>query len=166
MRITRSQQDYLESLYILSGREPVVRVRDIASFLRVKMASVTGMLRSLADKELVTYKRYGYAILTKEGEKIAKKIVKKHNESKEFLTYILGVSEDEAQKVACQMEHSLSEEISRRLAMFVRFIRQCPLCGDNLLLHFSRFVRSGRIHRSECKKCVQSHLSSLVGEKR
>jgi len=164
MSVTGSQEDYLEALYILGKGEPVVRVSDVARFLGVSMASVTGMMRTLSDRNLVRYKRYGYVLLTEEGERIAKNVLRRHKGIKEFLTYILGLSDEEAENAACGMEHCLSDAVAERLARFMYFFRKCPRCGDELLTHFRRYIRTGRLHTDECESCIVSCRESSEGK--
>ena len=156
MSVTDSQEDYLEALYILGKGEPVVRVSDVARFLGVSMASVTGMMRTLSNRNLVRYKRYGYVLLTEEGERIAKNVLRKHKVVKELLTYILGLSDEDADVIACRIEHTLSEEATERLSRFMQFFKRCPRCGDELLTHFRKYIRTGRLHTDECESCIVS----------
>ena len=160
MEVTRSQEEYLEALLLLQKEEPVVRVRDLAKFLDVTMPSVTGMMRTLAGKGLVEYRPYGYVLLSEEGRKIAEKTFAKHNHLKEFLTYVLGLPEKQADSSACSIEHSLSAEVSRRLAVFVRFMKQCPRCGDDLLQRFRDYLAGRKTRRRECENCVASCVPS------
>lgn len=160
-RLTRGVEDYLEAIYLLELRQDVVRVRDIAQSLDVSMPSVTGMLRALASKRLVTYKRYGHAALTEEGERIARDVLKRHNDLKEFLTYILGFPEKEAQAAACGLEHALSGKVAQRLELFVLFVRQCPRCGDDLVTRFNDFLCARTVPASECRECVELCRASL-----
>lgn len=156
MAVTHSQEDYLEALYLLGEEEPVVRVSDVARFLDVSMASVTAMMKTLSERNWVRYRRYGYVLLTEEGERIAKNVLRRHKGIKEFLTYILGLSEDDAEEAACKMEHCLSDVVAEKLAQFMYFFRRCPRCGDELLTHFRRYERTRRLHTDECRSCIAS----------
>jgi DtxR family Mn-dependent transcriptional regulator len=158
---TRSQEDYLEALYILEKEKPVIFVRDIAQYLKVSLPSVTGMLQTLSKKEFITYKPNGYVLLAKKGKVIARKILQKHNELKEFLSYIIGIPDKEAADFACRIEHSISGKASNRLALFVRFIRMCPRCGDNLIKHFNHFLKEREICKDKCLQCVRACYASL-----
>lgn len=162
-QLTRGVEDYLEAIYLLGLRQDVVRVRDIAQALDVSMPSVTGMLRTLASKVLVTYKRYGHVLLTEDGKRIAKEVLRKHNDLKEFLTYILGFSEKEAQIAACGLEHALSGKVAQRLEMFVLFVRRCPRCGDDLIERFNDFLCARAVPAGECRECVESCRATLKG---
>ena len=72
--LSASLEDYLEAILNLSGDRKVARSRDIAEALEVSRSSVTGALRTLAEKQLVNYKPYGYITLTDQGRALAEKV--------------------------------------------------------------------------------------------
>ena len=51
-------EDYLEAIYNLDKEKRVVRVRDIAKRLGVKMPTVTNMLKTLSKKGMIDYEKY------------------------------------------------------------------------------------------------------------
>ena len=59
-KLSASQEDYLETIFNLTADSAVARSREIADKLGVTASSVTGALRSLAQKELIHYQPYGY----------------------------------------------------------------------------------------------------------
>ena len=63
-KLTPVMEDYLETIYELDQGKKVVRVKDIAQSLGVKMPTVTRMLKTLRDRELVAYQKYEYVELT------------------------------------------------------------------------------------------------------
>ena len=56
--LSESLGDYLESIYHLARGRPAARVKDIAEQMEVQKSSVTGALKSLAEKALVNYEPY------------------------------------------------------------------------------------------------------------
>ena len=153
-RLSASREDYLEAILLLLEKEPVVRVRDLARYLGVRMASVTGMVKTLAKDGLVVYKPYGYVLLTDEGRSQAERVLHRHKAIKEFLVSVLGVVSERAEEVACRLEHVLDGEMVERFAAFSEFVRRCPRCGGTFLAHFVRFCEKGAIDEDECKRCV------------
>lgn len=123
-KLSASLEDYLEAIYNLSSDGEAARSKDIAQCLEVSRASVTGALRSLADKELVNYKPYGVVTLTRQGKKIAGQVARKHGIIKSFFTEVLGVDSDEAHEAACKTEHALGATIVGRLLGFMEFVTQ------------------------------------------
>lgn len=124
-QLTQSQEDYLETIFveILKSDNGCAKVTEIAKVLDVKKASVTGALVSLQEKGLINYAPYSPVTLTKEGEKQAKKILLKHEVMTSFFKNILDLSEEEAVKNACRMEHIMSEEMFKRINAFSVFIQ-------------------------------------------
>ena len=66
--LTRSMEDYLEAISVLDEEKKYVRVKDIARYMKVKMPSVTGALKSLVEKKLVNHERYEYVELTDQAD--------------------------------------------------------------------------------------------------
>lgn len=117
--MTNSLEDYLETIYLLSKVNGHARVRDVAAALHVKMPSVIKALLELKKLSLVTQEPYGAVDLTDSGTETAKQILGRHTLLKEFLE-LLNVSEANAEKDACSMEHFLSAETLARIAEFVK----------------------------------------------
>jgi DtxR family Mn-dependent transcriptional regulator len=107
--MTQSQEDYLEMISFLSDAGEV-RVTDIASRLGFSKPSVLAALKTLEEKALITHERYRKVSLTAKGKDLAAEIRERHELLKEFLRVKLNVSEENAEKDACRMEHVLSGE--------------------------------------------------------
>ena len=117
--MTQSMEDYLESVYMISLKHKVVRVKDIAEMLAVKKPSVLNALKELEQKAYLIHEKYGYIELTDEGIVEARKIYTKHNTLKNFLMKVIGVSEATAENDACKMEHILAEETVEKLERYM-----------------------------------------------
>ena len=124
--ITSVMEDYLETIFNLEQDKRVVRVKDIAGRLKVKMPSVTSMLRNLSDRGLVNYEKYEYVFLTDEGSAIGKEIHRRHEILFRFLTLILNIEPAKAAEEACRMEHVLSPETMERLVGLMDSMLACP----------------------------------------
>ena len=122
-KLTPSQEDYLETIYIESLKNGCAKVTDIAKLLDVKKASVTGALSCLSEKGLINYAPYAPITLTENGETEAKKILQRHEVMSLFLKKILYLSEEEAVLNACRMEHIMTEEMFERIKTFSCFIQ-------------------------------------------
>jgi Mn-dependent DtxR family transcriptional regulator len=66
---SHTEENYLKTIYKLAEAEPEqdVSTNRIAAALTTRAASVTDMLRRLADKELLRYEKYRGVQLTPEG---------------------------------------------------------------------------------------------------
>jgi len=120
MELTKSREDYLEVICEICEEEKVARVKDIASNMAVSLASVNYALKALKGAGLIKHKKYGYIELTKKGSVIGKAISKKHKLIKRFLTNILDVDENVADKDACGIEHVVSEETCNKMSSFLK----------------------------------------------
>ena len=67
---TSSVEDYLKTIYALEREGSAAATNEIADRLSVAPASVTGMVRRLADQGLLEYERYRGARLTDEGRRV------------------------------------------------------------------------------------------------
>jgi DtxR family Mn-dependent transcriptional regulator len=116
--LTSNMEDYLEVILNLQQEHKVARVKDIAQRLKVKMPSVTGAMKGLAEKGLVNYERYSYLTLTEAGEKIAREIGERHKTFYDFLTGILQIDHETAEVDACRLEHATSRKTFAKIKEF------------------------------------------------
>lgn len=121
---SKREEEYLEAMYILIKNKGVIRVKDLSRILNVKPASVVEYLDKLASKGLIRYEKYGSITFTKEGLEIAEEIYRRHVALKEFLTLILGVPKDIAEKDACYIEHGIHDETLDRLVKLVEYFKK------------------------------------------
>ena len=120
---SQTEENYLKAIYKLAEAEPGqdVSTNRIAAALATRAASVTDMLRRLADKQLLDYEKYRGVRLTAEGRRLALLTVRKHRLWEVFLVQQLGFSWDEVHEVAEELEHVQSPLLMRRLDAFLQF---------------------------------------------
>ena len=109
-----SMEDYLETILVLKKKNGKVRSIDIVGELGYTKPSVSVAMKGLREKNLITMDEVGYITLTKEGAKIANKILERHTLLSDWLIR-LGVSEEVAREDACRIEHDISEETFKKL---------------------------------------------------
>ena len=108
---TQSEENYLKTIFSLQQeKEGSVSTSGIAKRLQTKAASVTEMVKRLAEKNLLNYQKYYGVELTKMGMKHALLIVRKHRLWETFLVKHLNFNWDEVHEVAEQLEHVKSEK--------------------------------------------------------
>jgi DtxR family Mn-dependent transcriptional regulator len=108
-------EDYLKVIYGLDERGNKVTTQAIAERLEVAAPSVTGMLKRLADINLIEHERYRSIGLTDAGRKVALEVVRHHRLLELYLAEALSYSWDEVHDEADRLEHLISEEFERRI---------------------------------------------------
>ena len=125
--MTHSEENYLKTIYHLTTTSDAeVSTNAIAEKTETKASSVTDMLKKLAEKDLVNYKKYQGVSLTEKGKLTAKMIVRKHRLWESFLVEKLNFSWDEVHDVAEQLEHIKSEKLINKLDEFLNFPTEDP----------------------------------------
>ncbi len=122
-KLTESQEDYLEEIYLQVLRNGAAKVTDISKNLNVKKASVSGALNTLQKRGLINYAPYSQITLTLSGEHQAQKILQRHNTMTKFFVEVLGLSEKEAVENACRIEHSMTELLFEKAIKFYEIIK-------------------------------------------
>ncbi len=112
---TQAVEDYLKAIYEIQHEHGKVATTMLAGRLGVTPASVTGMIKKLADMQLVAYEPYQGMALTDAGLKIALEVIRHHRLIERFLTETLGLSWDQVHEEAHKIEHVLSEELEERM---------------------------------------------------
>ena len=109
MKIQESAENYLETILILSQRQPQVRSIDIATELGFLKPSVSVAMKNLRENGYVTVNDHGHISLTSKGLQIAETIYERHTLLSSWLEY-LGVDSAIAAQDACRIEHVISPE--------------------------------------------------------
>lgn len=106
-----SHEDYLEAIVMLGGTSTQsVRSVDIAAKLGVSKASVSKAVASLKASGMLDQPFYGDITLTEEGYQYGQSILERHTMLTKFLVQAIGLSQEDAEEEACQMEHAISDE--------------------------------------------------------
>lgn len=108
-RINESTENYLETILILSKRNPVVRAVDIAEELNFTKPSVSVAMKKLLENGDIEISRQNYISLTPQGLEVATMIYERHVLISNWLI-ALGVDPAVAREDACRIEHVLSPE--------------------------------------------------------
>ena len=109
MKIQESAENYLETVLVLSKRNPEVRSIDVATELGFSKPSVSGAMKNLRENGYVVINKEGHIFLTDAGREIAEMIYERHTLLSTWLIS-LGVSPETAAEDACRMEHVISKE--------------------------------------------------------
>jgi DtxR family Mn-dependent transcriptional regulator len=117
---TPSEENYLKAIFHLQEEvDGGISTSSLSEQLHTKAASVTEMIKRLAEKELVDYQKYYGVQLTDAGRKHALLIVRKHRLWEYFLVERLNFNWDEVHDVAEQLEHIKSPKLVEELDAFL-----------------------------------------------
>lgn len=114
IHLTKSSEDYLEAIFVLTKDSDSVKSVRIADHLLVSRPAVNKAMNELLECGLIDKTSYSGISLTESGHKIAESIYQKHMIIKKFLVKI-GVSEEVAEIDCCKIEHVVSDETIERL---------------------------------------------------
>lgn len=109
MAITEAVENYLETILILSKKQPDVHAIDICSYLGYSRPTVSIVLKKMKEENLVAVDSDNHITLTEKGLDVAEHIYDRHKVLSAFFM-LLGVSHDNAVEDACKIEHDLSDE--------------------------------------------------------
>jgi DtxR family Mn-dependent transcriptional regulator len=114
--LTESQEDYLKQIFLLGESGDSVTTQSLSDRLGVRPASVTGMVRRLAELGLVDHRRYHGFRLTDSGRQVALELLRHHRLLETFLVESLGYGWGEVHAEAERLEHVISERFEARIA--------------------------------------------------
>ena len=109
-------EDYLKAIYDLERSGSAAGTNELAARLGIAPASVSGMVRRLADQGLITHERYRGVRLTDEGRRAALRTIRRHRIIEAYLTQALGYAWDLVHDEAERLEHACSDELVDRMA--------------------------------------------------
>jgi DtxR family Mn-dependent transcriptional regulator len=115
-----TEENYLKTIFHLSEKSDApVATNSISEVMGNKAASVTDILRKLAEKGLINYVKYQGVSLTKKGRETAIAIIRKHRLWEVFLVEKLAFKWDEVHEIAEELEHIKAPELVDRLDEFL-----------------------------------------------
>ena len=109
-------EDYLKAIYDLERDAQPATTNEIAERLAISPASVSGMVRRLAEQGLITHEPYRGVRLTQDGRRAALRTLRRHRILECYLTEVLGYPWDRVHDEAERLEHAASEELIERMA--------------------------------------------------
>ncbi len=125
--ISQTEENYLKAIFkvVERGLNPAL-TNAIAAEMQTTAASVTDMLKRLAEKNLITYEKYRGVQLTEEGNRLTTALVRKHRLWEVFLVEKLHFTWDEVHEFAEQLEHVQGDILVNRLDTFLGYPRFDP----------------------------------------
>lgn len=117
MERSKSSEDYLECILLLSRESEFVHRVDVARRIGVSQPAVQKAVKILQAAGFVECDGL-HIYLTEKGGEYAAEIYDRHCTITEFLQ-ILGVNPRDAETDACEMEHVISESAFKAIKSFV-----------------------------------------------
>jgi DtxR family Mn-dependent transcriptional regulator len=114
---TEAIEDYAKAIFALQRRvSGPVGNSALAERLGVSPASVTAMLKRMAELGLVVREPYHGVTLTDSGRKVALEVIRHHRLIESYLAEALGMPWDRIHAEAEVLEHYISEDLERRIS--------------------------------------------------
>lgn len=160
--VSATEENYLKAIYKLAEKLPhaaPVNTTAIARSMNTRAASVTDMVKRLAEKDLLSYQKYKGVLLTHAGSQLAKKLLRKHRLWEAFLVEKLHFKWDEVHDIAEQLEHIQSPELTNRLDAFLNFPKFDPH-GDPIPDEHGNLLHHPELLLSELK---QGETATITG---
>jgi DtxR family Mn-dependent transcriptional regulator len=114
--LSRSVEDYLKVIYALTERSSHAATTDIAERLVLTPASVTGMVKRLAESGHLEHEPYRGARLTEQGRLAALAVLRRHRILETYLIRKLGYDWANVHEEAERLEHAVSDDLVERMA--------------------------------------------------
>jgi DtxR family transcriptional regulator, Mn-dependent transcriptional regulator len=114
--LSRSVEDYLKAIYGLSETGEAASTSAIADALEIQPASVTGMVKRLAEEALLEHVPYRGVRLTERGQREALRVLRRHRILETYLCERLGFPWDDVHAEAERLEHAASDDLIERMA--------------------------------------------------
>jgi len=108
-------ENYLKNIYKLSSNEGKVTTSSLSEKLQISPASVSEMIKKLAEEGTLTHTPYKGVELTEEGKLLALRIIRKHRLWEMFLVEVLHFGWDEIDNEAERFEHIMSDKMEEKI---------------------------------------------------
>jgi DtxR family Mn-dependent transcriptional regulator len=124
--LSRSVEDYLKTIYELSAAGDPASTSAIAEALEIQPASVTGMVKRMAEWGLLEHVPYRGVRLTEPGTREALSIVRRHRILETYLCDRLGYAWEDVHDEAERLEHAASDRLIEEMARALGFPSHDP----------------------------------------
>lgn len=114
--LSRSVEDYLKAIYGLCDGGDPASTSAIAELLDIQPASVTGMIKRMAEFGLLEHVPYRGVRLTEQGVREALRVLRRHRILETYLCESLGYSWDDVHDEAERLEHAASDQLIEKMA--------------------------------------------------
>lgn len=124
--LSRSVEDYLKAIYGLCESGDAASTSAIAEALDIQPASVTGMVKRLAETALLEHVPYRGVRLTERGTLEALRVLRRHRILETYLCERLAYTWDDVHAEAERLEHAASDALIEKMAAALAFPSHDP----------------------------------------
>ncbi len=135
----------------------------LASALSVSPGTVTSMLKTLSESNLVTYTPYEGVRLTPSGTDLALRVVRRHRLIELFLVKTLDLTWDEVHEEAEHMEHAVSDRLIDKIDAYLGHPKADPH-GDPIPRPDGSFETPESRTLAECEVGAEFHLARVIDQ--
>ena len=161
--LTASHEHYLRAIWEVRTQRGYARLADVARELGVAPPTLSVGLKSLEAQGLVGHDDRRFLILTAAGERAAREVHHRFAVARAFLRDVLQLTVDDAEAVACRLEHGLDSNTTERLLDLVKLLREDVDLGGVVRRRLAAFHRSCRPSVAECSTCDLACLPVVSG---
>lgn len=154
MGLSAAAEDCLKAIHQIAGHDGAAAIHELAPHLGLARASVGGMLGRLACAKLAARQSDRRVRLTAEGELVALRMLRRHHILSCYLSAVLDLSTENADREAERLEHAASDDVIDRMEAVLEGAVRDPLSllGPGLLAA----VRSkGSLNRVEAGPSIR-----------
>ena len=124
--LSRSEEDYLKAIYGLCEAGDAASTSAIAGALDIQPASVTGMIKRMAEAGFLEHIPYRGVRLTERGTREALRVLRRHRILETYLCERLGFAWDDVHDEAERLEHAASDRLVEQMAAALEFPSHDP----------------------------------------
>ena len=136
---------------------------ELAVALGVSPGTVTSMLKTLSESNLVTYTPYEGVRLTPAGNALALRVVRRHRLIEQFLVKTLKLTWDEVHEEAENMEHAVSDRLVDRIDEFLEYPSTDPH-GDPIPRPDGSYENPSNLTLAECQVDDEFRLARVLDQ--
>mgnify|MGYP000436340356 FL=1 len=118
---SQTEENYLKALLHLVNEQGEISVTELSKRLKISSPTANSMIKKLAAKGWVNYKKYKPISLTAKGKKRAALIIRKHRLTEMFLVEKMNFGWEQVHPIAEQIEHVDSDLFFNRMDEILGF---------------------------------------------
>ena len=124
--LSESSEMYLQTVFRLCEKHGEVSIGTIAEAMAHSLSTVSEKVKKLTEQGLLVHEWREGVSLSREGERVAGKILRKRRLIETFLVKMAGYLPYEVHEEACRLEHVVSERLTGELDRMLGYPRNDP----------------------------------------